>query len=102
MTKYTELIKAAMKEAGVSLRDMAEVIEVSQQFINQCVRGDCSMPVYLQSKIVRYLQLKGANINGIHFEVAQEDMRFMDRLNTLKFDELTALYQIAKGKNVQN
>lgn len=99
MTKYTELIKAAMKEAGVSLRDMAEVIEVSQQFINQCVRGDCSMPVYLQSKIVRYLQLKGANINGIHFEVAQEDMRFMDRLNTLTVDELTELHKIAK--NVQ-
>ena len=88
-----------MKEAGVSLRDMAEVIEVSQQFINQCVRGDCSMPVYLQSKIVRYLQLKGANINGIHFEVAQEDMRFMDRLNTLTMDELTELHKIAK--NVQ-
>ena len=99
MTKYTELIKAAMKEAGVSLRDMAEVIEVSQQFINQCVRGDCSMPVYLQSKIVRYLQLKGANISGIHFEVAQEDMRFMDRLNTLTADELTELHKIAK--NVQ-
>ena len=99
MTKYTELIKAAMKEAGVSLRDMAEVIEVSQQFINQCVRGDCSMPVYLQSKIVRYLQLKGANIGGIHFEVAQEDMRFMDRLNTLTADELTVLHKIAK--NVQ-
>ena len=99
MTKYTELIKAAMKEAGVSLRDMAEVIEVSQQFINQCVRGDCSMPVYLQSKIVRYLQLKGANIGGIHFEVAQEDMRFMDRLNTLTVDELTELHKIAK--NVQ-
>ena len=88
-----------MKEAGVSLRDMAEVIEVSQQFINQCVRGDCSMPVYLQSKIVRYLQLKGANIGGIHFEVAQEDMRFMDRLNTLTVDELTELHKIAK--NVQ-
>ena len=99
MTKYTELIKAAMKEVGVSLRDMAEVIEVSQQFINQCVRGDCSMPVYLQSKIVRYLQLKGANINGIHFEVAQEDMRFMDRLNTLTSEELTELHKIAK--NVQ-
>ena len=99
MTKYTELIKAAMKEAGVSLRDMAEVIEVSQQFINQCVRGDCSMPVYLQSKIVRYLQLKGANIGGIHVEVAQEDMRFMDRLNTLTMDELTELHKIAK--NVQ-
>ena len=99
MTKYTELIKAAMKEAGVSLRDMAEVIEVSQQFINQCVRGDCSMPVYLQSKIVRYLQLKGANIGGIHVEVAQEDMRFMDRLNTLTVDELTELHKIAK--NVQ-
>ena len=99
MTKYTELIKAAMKEAGVSLRDMAEVIEVSHQFINQCVRGDCSMPVYLQSKIVRYLQLKGANIGGIHFEVAQEDMRFMDRLNTLTVDELTELHKIAK--NVQ-
>ena len=99
MTKYTELIKTAMKEAGVSLRDMAEVIEVSHQFINQCVRGDCSMPVYLQSKIVRYLQLKGANINGIHFEVAQEDMRFMDRLNTLTVDELTELHKIAK--NVQ-
>ena len=99
MTKYTELIKSAMKEAGVSLRDIAEVIEVSQQFINQCVRGDCSMPVYLQSKIVRYLQLKGANINGIHFEVAQEDMRFMDRLNTLTADELTELHKIAK--NVQ-
>ena len=99
MTKYTELIKAAMRDAGVSLRDMAEVIEVSQQFINQCVRGDCSMPVYLQSKIVRYLQLKGANINGIHFEVAQEDMRFMDRLNTLTVDELTELHKIAK--NVQ-
>ena len=88
-----------MKEAGVSLRDMAEVIEVSQQFINQCVRGDCSMPVYLQSKIVRYLQLKGANIQGIHFEVAQEDMRFMDRLNTLTSEELTELHKIAK--NVQ-
>ena len=88
-----------MKEAGVSLRDMAEVIEVSKQFINQCVRGDCSMPVYLQSKIVRYLQLKGANISGIHFEVAQEDMRFMDRLNTLTMDELTELHKIAK--NVQ-
>ena len=88
-----------MKEAGVSLRDIAEVIEVSQQFINQCVRGDCSMPVYLQSKIVRYLQLKGANIGGIHFEVAQEDMRFMDRLNTLTVDELTELHKIAK--NVQ-
>ena len=100
MTKYTELIKAAMKESGVSLRDMAEVIEVSQQFINQCVRGDCSMPVYLQSKIVRYLQLKGANINGIHFEVAQEDMRFMDRLNTLTMDELTELHKIARGENV--
>ena len=100
MTKYTELIKAAMKEAGVSLRDMAEVIEVSQQFINQCVRGDCSMPVYLQSKIVRYLQLKGANINGIHFEVAQEDMRFMDRLNTLTSEELTELHKIARGENV--
>ena len=100
MTKYTELIKAAMKEAGVSLRDMAEVIEVSQQFINQCVRGDCSMPVYLQSKIVRYLQLKGANIKGIHFEVAQEDIRFMDRLNTLTADELTELHKIAMGENV--
>ena len=100
MTKYTELIKAAMKEAGVSLRDMAEVIEVSQQFINQCVRGDCSMPVYLQSKIVRYLQLKGANIGGIHFEVAQEDMRFMDRLNTLTMDELTELHKISRGENV--
>ena len=100
MTKYTELIKAAMKEAGVSLRDMAEVIEVSQQFINQCVRGDCSMPVYLQSKIVRYLQLKGANIKGIHFEVAQEDMRFMDRLNTLTADELTELHKIARSENV--
>ena len=88
-----------MKESGVSLRDMAEVVEVSQQFINQCVRGDCSMPVYLQSKIVRYLQLKGANIKGIHFEVAQEDMRFMDRLNTLTVDELTELHKIAK--NVQ-
>ena len=99
MTKYTELIKAAMKEAGVSLRDLSEVIEVSQQFINKCVRGDCSMPVYLQSKIVRYLQLKGANINGIHFEVAQEDMRFMDRLNTLTSEELTELHKIAK--NVQ-
>ena len=88
-----------MKEAGVSLRDLSEVIEVSQQFINQCVRGDCSMPVYLQSKIVRYLQLKGANIGGIHFEVAQEDMRFMDRLNTLTADELTELHKIAK--NVQ-
>ena len=99
MMKYTELIKAAMKEAGVRLRDIAEVVEVSQQFINQCVRGDCSMPVYLQSKIVRYLQLKGANINGIHFEVAQEDMRFMDRLNTLTMDELTELHKIAK--NVQ-
>ena len=99
MTKYTELIKAAMKEAGVSLRDIAEVVEVSQQFINQCVRGDCSMPVYLQSKIVRYLQLKGANINGIHFEVAQEDIRFIDRLNTLTMDELTELHKIAK--NVQ-
>ena len=88
-----------MKEAGVSLRDIAEVVEVSKQFINQCVRGDCSMPVYLQSKIVRYLQLKGANINGIHFEVAQEDMRFMDRLNTLTVDELTELHKIAK--NVQ-
>ena len=99
MMKYTELIKAAMKEAGVSLRDIAEVVEVSKQFINQCVRGDCSMPVYLQSKIVRYLQLKGANINGIHFEVAQEDMRFMDRLNTLTVDELTELHKIAK--NVQ-
>ena len=91
MTKYTELIKAAMKEAGVSLRDLSEVVEVSQQFINQCVRGDCSMPVYLQ--------LKGANIKGIHFEVAQEDMRFMDRLNTLTVDELTELHKIAK--NVQ-
>ena len=88
-----------MKEAGVSLRDIAEVVEVSQQFINQCVRGDCSMPVYLQSKIVRYLQLKGANIGGIHVEVAQEDMRFMDRLNTLTVDELTELHKIAK--NVQ-
>ena len=88
-----------MKEAGVSLRDMAEVVEVSQQFINQCVRGDCSMPVYLQSKIVRYLQLKGANTQRIHFEVAQEDMRFMDRLNTLTVDELTELHKIAK--NVQ-
>ena len=88
-----------MKEAGVSLRDIAEVVEVSRQFINQCVRGDCSMPVYLQSKIVRYLQLKGANIGGIHFEVAQEDMRFMDRLNTLTVDELTELHKIAK--NVQ-
>ena len=100
MTKYTELIKAAMKESGVSLRDMAEVVEVSQQFINQCARGDCSMPVYLQSKIVRYLQLKGANIGGIHFEVAQEDMRFMDRLNTLTVDELTELHKIARGENV--
>ena len=100
MTKYTELIKAAMKESGVSLRDLSEVIEVSQQFINQCVRGDCSMPVYLQSKIVRYLQLKGANIGGIHVEVAQEDMRFMDRLNTLTADELTELHKIAE--NVQN
>ena len=99
MTKYTELIKAAMKEAGVSLRDIAEVVEVSRQFINQCVRGDCSMPVYLQSKIVRYLQLKGANIGGIHVEVAQDDMRFMDRLNTLTADELTELHKIAK--NVQ-
>ena len=99
MTKYTELIKNAMKEAGVSLRDLSEVVEVSQQFINQCVRGDCSMPVYLQSKIVRYLKLKGANIGGIHFEVAQEDMRFMDRLNTLTVDELTELHKIAK--NVQ-
>ena len=99
MTKYTELIKNAMKEAGVSLRDMAEVVDVSQQFINQCVRGDCSMPVYLQSKIVRYLQLKGANTQRIHFEVAQEDMRFMDRLNTLTMDELTELHKIAK--NVQ-
>ena len=99
MTKYTELIKAAMKEAGVSLRDLSEVVEVSQQFINQCVRGNCSMPVYLQSKIVRYLQLKGANIGGIHVEVAQEDMRFMDRLNTLTADELTELHKIAK--NVQ-
>ena len=99
MTKYTELIKAAMKEAGVSLRDISEVVEVSQQFINQCVRGDCSMPVYLQSKIVRYLQLKGASINGIHFEVAQEDVRFMDRLNTLTSEELTELHEIAK--NVQ-
>ena len=99
MTKYTELIKNAMKEAGVSLRDLSEVVEVSQQFINQCVRGVCSMPVYLQSKIVRYLQLKGANIGGIHFEVAQEDMRFMDRLNTLTVDELTELHKIAK--NVQ-
>ena len=99
MTKYTELIKAAMKEAGVSLRDLSEVVEVSQQFINQCVRGDCSMPVYLQSKIVRYLQLKGANINGIHFEVAQEDIRFIDRLNTLTVDELAELHKIAK--NVQ-
>ena len=88
-----------MKEAGVSLRDLSEVVEVSQQFINQCVRGDCSMPVYLQSKIVRYLQLKGANINGIHFEVAKEDMRFIDRLNTLTVDELTELHKIAK--NVQ-
>ena len=88
-----------MKEAGVSLRDLSEVVEVSQQFINQCVRGDCSMPVYLQSKIVRYLQLKGANIGGIHVEVAQEDMRFMDRLNTLTMDELTELHKIAK--NVQ-
>lgn len=88
-----------MKEAGVSLRDLSEVVEVSHQFINQCVRGDCSMPVYLQSKIVRYLQLKGANIKGIHFEVAQEDMRFMDRLNTLTADELTELHKIAK--NVQ-
>ena len=100
MTKYTELIKAAMKEAGVSLRDIAEVVEVSHQFINQCVRGDCSMPVYLQSKIVRYLQLKGANIGGIHFEVAQEDMRFMDRLNTLTMDELTELHKIARSENV--
>ena len=100
MTKYTELIKAAMKEAGVSLRDLSEVVEVSQQFINQCVRGDCSMPVYLQSKIVRYLQLKGANINGIHFEVAQEDMRFMDRLNTLTSEELTELHKIARSDNV--
>ena len=100
MTKYTELIKAAMKEAGVSLRDIAEVVEVSQQFINQCVRGDCSMPVYLQSKIVRYLQLKGANIKGIHVEVAQEDIRFMDRLNTLTADELTELHKIAMGENV--
>lgn len=100
MTKYTELIKAAMKDAGVSLRDLSEVVEVSQQFINQCVRGDCSMPVYLQSKIVRYLQLKGANINGIHFEVAQEDMRFMDRLNTLTSEELTELHKIARGGNV--
>lgn len=99
MTKYTELIKAAMKEAGVSLRDISEVVEVSRQFINQCVRGDCSMPVYLQSKIVRYLQLKGAKIDGIHFEVAQDDMRFMDRLNTLTADELTELHKIAK--NVQ-
>ena len=99
MTKYTELIKAAMKEAGVSLRDLSEVVEVSQQFINQCVRGDCSMPVYLQSKVVRYLQLKGASINGIHFEVAQEDVRFMDRLNTLTSEELMELYKIAK--NVQ-
>ena len=99
MTKYTELIKAAMKEAGVSLRDIAEVVEVSQQFINQCVRGYCSMPVYLQSKIVRYLQLKGANTQRIHFEVAQEDIRFMDRLNTLTVDELTELHKIAK--NVQ-
>ena len=99
MTKYTELIKAAMKEAGVSLRDLSEVVEVSQQFINQCVRGDCSMPVYVQSKIVRYLQLKGAKVDGIHFEVAQEDMRFMDRLNTLTVDELTELHKIAK--NVQ-
>ena len=96
MTKYTELIKAAMKEAGVSLRD---IVEVSQQFINQCVRGYCSMPVYLQSKIVRYLQLKGANTQRIHFEVAQEDIRFMDRLNTLTVDELTELHKIAK--NVQ-
>ena len=88
-----------MKEAGVSLRDLSEVVEVSQQFINQCVRGDCSMPVYLQSKIVRYWQSKGANIGGIHFEVAQEDMRFMDRLNTLTMDELTELQKIAK--NVQ-
>ena len=100
MTKYTELIKAAMKEAGVSLRDLSEVVEVSHQFINQCVRGDCSMPVYLQSKIVRYLKLKGANIGGIHFEVAQEDMRFMDRLNTLTVDELTELHKIARGENV--
>ena len=99
MTKYTELIKAAMKEAGVSLRDLSEVVEVSQQFINQCVRGDCSMPVYVQSKIVRYLQLKGAKVDGIHFEVAQEDMRFMDRLNTLTSEELTELHKIAK--NVQ-
>jgi hypothetical protein len=45
------------------------------------------------------LQLKGANIGGIHFEVAQEDMRFMDRLNTLTMDELTELHKIAK--NVQ-
>ena len=88
-----------MKEAGVSLRDIAEVVEVSQQFINQCVRGDCSMPVYVQSKIVRYLQLKGAKVDGIHFEVAQEDMRFMDRLNTLTSEELTELHKIAK--NVQ-
>ena len=99
MTKYTELIKAAMKEAGVSLRDLSEVVEVSQQFINQCVRGDCSMPVYVQSKIVRYLQLKGAKVDGIHFEVAQGDMRFMDRLNTLTSEELTELHKIAK--NVQ-
>ena len=99
MTKYTELIKAAMKEAGVSLRDLSEVVEVSQQFINQCVRGDCSMPVYLQSKIVRYLQLKGANTQRIHLEVAKEDMRFMDRLNTLTAHELTELHKIAK--NVQ-
>ena len=89
-----------MKEAGVSLRDLSEVVEVSQQFINQCVRGDCSMPVYLQSKIVRYLQLKGASINGIHFEIAQEDMRFMNRLNTLTLDELTELHKIAMGENV--
>ena len=100
MTKYTELIKNAMKEAGVSLRDMAEVVEVSQQFINQCVRGDCSMPVYLQSKIVRYLQLKGVSVDGIHFEMAKEDMRFMDRLNTLTMDELTKLNKIAMGENV--
>ena len=100
MTKYTELIKAAMKDSGVSLRDIAEVVEVSQQFINQCVRGDCSMPVYLQSKIVRYLQFKGANTGGIHFEIAQEDMRFMDRLNTLTVDELMELHKIARGENV--
>ena len=99
MTKHTELIKAAMKEAGVRLHELADVTGVSLQFIHKSINGKCAMPVYVQSKIVRYLQLKGANIGGIHFEVAQEDMRFMDRLNTLTMDELTELHKIAK--NVQ-